>query len=434
MNDGWVLQDGCMDFSNNLHLLWVHTSGAVSLWRYDTNVTLNTEAHYNPNPCDGNDMDGNGLLDSWEAQYFGHIGVRPTADPDSDGFTNLEEYLAGTHPQDAESHPRGLLTIPNSWAAYSNNNAEVWADIRSTNRFVKVSAAEYVLDSTNGVVFGQGNAMSATNGTFNSTNIVAKATFTPTFPVGERHEIFLHAQGQDGQWSAWQKVILNPNVSDVLDKVQANYSAIANMTFTMVVKDFVHDEVVSSHAVVVKQKGPRRFRYEDVATGAITIVNDGQIAVRDEQGQTTPMFLVSDDDPDGSTGKAPHFYWDRGCATNQYEFAFMPGATNQNGLFAMQATKRPGVAAMFDELVATVDYRLGVVTEIQHKDSGELVVKLEQSASTEVKPGIWFHMQQVTTMPIVEDWTVRQRHDIETSTMQINSTNMPDSLFDPNSL
>jgi hypothetical protein len=98
LNDGWVLQDGCMDFSNNLHLLWVHTSGAVSLWRYNTNVTLNAEAHYNPNLCDGNDIDGNGLLDSWEAQYFGHIGVRPTADPDGDGVNNALEYVQGRDP------------------------------------------------------------------------------------------------------------------------------------------------------------------------------------------------------------------------------------------------------------------------------------------------------------------------------------------------
>ena len=49
------------------------------------------------------DSDGNGIVDDWEVQYFGHIGVNPNADPDGDGFSNLQEYLAGTDPTDAIS-------------------------------------------------------------------------------------------------------------------------------------------------------------------------------------------------------------------------------------------------------------------------------------------------------------------------------------------
>lgn len=46
------------------------------------------------------DADGNGLPDAWEQQYFGHIGVSPTADPDGDGATNAQEYAAATDPVD----------------------------------------------------------------------------------------------------------------------------------------------------------------------------------------------------------------------------------------------------------------------------------------------------------------------------------------------
>jgi alpha-tubulin suppressor-like RCC1 family protein len=46
------------------------------------------------------DMDGNGLNDSWEIQYFGHTGVDPNADPDADGLTNLEEFQLGSNPND----------------------------------------------------------------------------------------------------------------------------------------------------------------------------------------------------------------------------------------------------------------------------------------------------------------------------------------------
>ena len=49
------------------------------------------------------DADGNGINDDWEVQYFGHIGIDPNADPDGDGFSNLQEFLAGTDPTDSGS-------------------------------------------------------------------------------------------------------------------------------------------------------------------------------------------------------------------------------------------------------------------------------------------------------------------------------------------
>ena len=47
------------------------------------------------------DSDGNGLGDAWEQQYFGHLGVDPSADPDGDGVTNLQEFLLGRNPTKA---------------------------------------------------------------------------------------------------------------------------------------------------------------------------------------------------------------------------------------------------------------------------------------------------------------------------------------------
>src|SRR5438270_3152056 len=58
------------------------------------------------------DGDHNGLPDAWEGQYFGHIGVDPTADADGDGLTNLAEYFNGTDPSKADTDGD---TISDGW-------------------------------------------------------------------------------------------------------------------------------------------------------------------------------------------------------------------------------------------------------------------------------------------------------------------------------
>jgi uncharacterized repeat protein (TIGR01451 family) len=55
------------------------------------------------------DSVGDGIPNWWRQLYFGGYGTRTNAlsaanaDPDNDGFTNLQEFLAGTHPRNAAS-------------------------------------------------------------------------------------------------------------------------------------------------------------------------------------------------------------------------------------------------------------------------------------------------------------------------------------------
>ena len=52
------------------------------------------------------DTNGDGLTDSWQMFYFmsaDALDAAPELDPDFDGMTNLDEYLAGTDPTDPES-------------------------------------------------------------------------------------------------------------------------------------------------------------------------------------------------------------------------------------------------------------------------------------------------------------------------------------------
>ena len=53
------------------------------------------------------DTDGNLLIDSWENKFFGHLGNNPFADPDLDGFSNLQEMFDGSDPTDLRGIPSG---------------------------------------------------------------------------------------------------------------------------------------------------------------------------------------------------------------------------------------------------------------------------------------------------------------------------------------
>ena len=66
------------------------------------------------------DPGGNGIPDWWEMDYFGFVGIDPAADPDGDGFTNLEEYMIGTHP----NNPAGKLAVSKALVVQSGTNQD----------------------------------------------------------------------------------------------------------------------------------------------------------------------------------------------------------------------------------------------------------------------------------------------------------------------
>lgn len=69
---------------------------------------------------DDYDMDDDGLPDLWERQYGGcDTCMDPGADLDGDGYTNLEEYEAGSDPTDQNSYP-GHISSYTVHLAYTN--------------------------------------------------------------------------------------------------------------------------------------------------------------------------------------------------------------------------------------------------------------------------------------------------------------------------
>ncbi len=77
------------------------------------------------------DADGNGIADGWEKRYFGATGSDPLADPDRDGMNNLDESIANTEPDNAQSvlitkqleMNNGMLFI--RWQSASNKTYSV---------------------------------------------------------------------------------------------------------------------------------------------------------------------------------------------------------------------------------------------------------------------------------------------------------------------
>jgi hypothetical protein len=55
------------------------------------------------------DLNGDGMSDVWEWLYHAN-GVNPGDDPDHDGFSNLQESIAGTDPFNPLSYPHITIT------------------------------------------------------------------------------------------------------------------------------------------------------------------------------------------------------------------------------------------------------------------------------------------------------------------------------------
>jgi hypothetical protein len=107
------------------------------------------------------DVDSDGLLDSWEMQFFGSTSAAPDADSDGDGTTNLMEYLAGTNPLSAasrfqpecrEENGKLIVTVPTAigrqYKVWGSANLQIWELLETLTGDGSPIAWEYLMSQS----------------------------------------------------------------------------------------------------------------------------------------------------------------------------------------------------------------------------------------------------------------------------------------------
>ena len=99
---------------------------------------------------DPGDTDADGLADAWEITYFGnitdHTGI---SDPDRDRYTNEAEESAGSNPNDGISTPQDIEGdgLPDSWEIYSFGNTTSQTGTGDPDNDGYNNKAEYIASS-----------------------------------------------------------------------------------------------------------------------------------------------------------------------------------------------------------------------------------------------------------------------------------------------
>ncbi len=154
-------------------------SGAFSGYAWSANcgwISLsNAVAYVQTDSFSAGQLDSNGLPIAWEMTYFGRTGIDPDADPDHDGMSNLQEYLAGTNPNDPNDYLH-IISVAVTFTAGNEIDALVWASHPARQYRVQQST-----NLLSGTWLDVGSVISPDSGTETARTIRSAAPSTQRF-------------------------------------------------------------------------------------------------------------------------------------------------------------------------------------------------------------------------------------------------------------
>ena len=154
-------------------------TGAFSGYAWSANCgwicLSNAVAYVQTDSFSPGQLDSNGLPIAWEMTYFARTGVDPDADPDHDGMSNLQEYLAGTNPNDPNDYLH-IISVAVTFTAGNEINALVWAS-HPTRQY----RIQQCTDLLSGTWLDVGSVISPDSGTETARTIPFAAPSTQRF-------------------------------------------------------------------------------------------------------------------------------------------------------------------------------------------------------------------------------------------------------------
>ena len=177
------------------------------------------------------DSDGGGLPDWWQLEYFGHTGVDPYADPDGDGWNNLQEYQNGTNPNSFNTPP-------------APQGLQVAMGPGGTNALVKWFSSygpvtNYIVQRS---FLGETNQFSSA-----TTELTDTGTVLPSWLYDESESPQYRVQAQYvGGYSAWAGWVTPaecraPNVQSFVGGSGQTYLAVNNLADAVILRVGIRD-------------------------------------------------------------------------------------------------------------------------------------------------------------------------------------------------
>ena len=245
----------------------------------------------------------------------------------------------------------------------------------------------------------------------------------PAFPAGERHELFVHAQGKDEQWCPYKKITINPNVGDILDEIQSNYSAMTDVQYDVSFTERVNGISNPARTATVKMKGPYKLRMQ-YDNGLVSIQNENRLWTFDSTSNSGEPVMTKGLDGEFSVAanRTADFFWDVPMSKIRSDVVI----TNSSSSTAFNAQITPKGGMLYPAQSFSFDPKHKIVTQLETK-VGDVLMRSEYLFPMEMFAGHWLFTVHRHTMQFDSGDQLVMESSL--SNIRVNQ-GLADSLFD----